>query len=256
MISRIGLAAVFAAGVLFGSLVLTADSGQDAQPKSKATEQPKGKAPDPAADAVATQPPKGDRPELRVTEHDRDPAFDWTKPAPLSPALKNQPNEGRILGFEFSRDPLGAPKPFTKFEEVMKKEAEAKPKVTADQRKLLEGRYDLTPKPDPNITMARGKPICVGPTARLGEGVTFDSLTGLDPAEVKKRNLFPYPSLPHPLHTNGGQVFPRMQIDMFPRLDRFDVDFDLPEAFLPEFPPAIFLQNRPELGDVSRGQVV
>ena len=43
---------------------------------------------------------------------------------------------------------------------------------------------------------------------------------------------------------------------MFPRLERFDVDFDLPEAFLPEFPPAIFLQNRPELGDVSRGEVV
>ena len=47
-----------------------------------------------------------------------------------------------------------------------------------------------------------------------------------------------------------------MQIEMFPRLERFDVDFDLPEAFLPEFPPAIFLQNRPELGDVSRGEVV
>jgi cytochrome c peroxidase len=47
-----------------------------------------------------------------------------------------------------------------------------------------------------------------------------------------------------------------MQIAMFPRLERFDVDFDLPEAFLPEFPPAIFLQSRPELGDVSRGEVV
>jgi cytochrome c peroxidase len=43
---------------------------------------------------------------------------------------------------------------------------------------------------------------------------------------------------------------------MFPRLQRFDVEFDLPEAFIPEFPPAIFLQNRPELGDVSRGEVV
>src|SRR5687768_11261798 len=47
-----------------------------------------------------------------------------------------------------------------------------------------------------------------------------------------------------------------MQILMFPRLERVDVDFDIPEAFLPEFPPAMFLQNRPELGDVSRGQVV
>jgi cytochrome c peroxidase len=47
-----------------------------------------------------------------------------------------------------------------------------------------------------------------------------------------------------------------MQLLIFPRLERFDVDFDLPEAFLPEFPPALFLQNRPELGDVSRGEVV
>jgi cytochrome c peroxidase len=39
-------------------------------------------------------------------------------------------------------------------------------------------------------------------------------------------------------------------------LERYDVEFDLPEAFLPEFPPAMFLQNRPELGDVSRGEVV
>ena len=51
-------------------------------------------------------------------------------------------------------------------------------------------------------------------------------------------------------------MFPKIQIEMFPRLERFDVDFDLPDAFLPEFPPAIFLQNRPELGDVSRGEVV
>ncbi|HEX2748292.1 MAG TPA: hypothetical protein VHM91_09870, partial [Verrucomicrobiales bacterium] len=47
-----------------------------------------------------------------------------------------------------------------------------------------------------------------------------------------------------------------VQLAAFPRLRRFDVDFDLPEAFLPEFPPAIFLQSRPELGDVSRGEVV
>ena len=39
---------------------------------------------------------------------------------------------------------------------------------------------------------------------------------------------------------------------MFPRLERYDVEFDLLEAFLPEFPPAMFLQSRPELGDVSR----
>jgi cytochrome c peroxidase len=47
-----------------------------------------------------------------------------------------------------------------------------------------------------------------------------------------------------------------MQLDMFPRLERFDVEFDLPDAFIPEFPPATFLTNRPELGDVSRGEVI
>jgi len=76
------------------------------------------------------------------------------------------------------------------------------------------------------------------------------------PDEIKQRNAFPYPSLPHPLQTNGGQVFPDMQIRMFPRLQRVDVDFDIPDAFLPEFPPAIFLHSRPELGDVSRGEVL
>jgi cytochrome c peroxidase len=211
---------------------------------------------DPAAEAVKAQPVPAERPEQKVTEHDKSAKFDPTKPAPITPALKDQPNQGRILGFDFARDPLGAEKPFTPFPEVMKKESEAKPKVMAAQRKLLESRYDLTPKPDPALKMARGKPVCVGPTARLPKGLTWEQLGGMAPADVKKTGAFPYPSLPHPLHANGGQVFPPMQIKMFPRLDRFDVEFDIPEAFLPEFPPAIFLQNRPELGDTSRGQVL
>src|SRR5207237_1630572 len=40
------------------------------------------------------------------------------------------------------------------------------------------------------------------------------------------------------------------------RLERFDLDFDLPEHFLPEFPPAIFLTTRPDLGDVSQGKML
>jgi len=34
------------------------------------------------------------------------------------------------------------------------------------------------------------------------------------------------------------------------------MDFDLPDHFMPEFPPAIFLTTRPDLGDVSKGQLV
>jgi hypothetical protein len=78
----------------------------------------------------------------------------------------------------------------------------------------------------------------------------------MTPEEIRKRGVFPYPSLPHPKHASGGMIFPQMQIEMFPRLDRFDVQFDILDAFLPEFLAAIFLQNRPELGNVSRGQVV
>ena len=78
----------------------------------------------------------------------------------------------------------------------------------------------------------------------------------MTPGDIRQRGFFPYPPLPHPKQTPGSQVFPQMQTAMFPRLERFDVDFNLPEAFLPEFPPAIFLQNRPELGDVSRGELV
>src|SRR5262249_36729102 len=109
---------------------------------------------------------------------------------------------------------------------------------------------------DPQVKMSRGKPLAVGPTAKL-KGVTWQQIGEMAPDEIRSRNLFPYPSLPHPLQAGlSGQVFPKMQIEMFPRLERVDVDFDLPEEFLPEFPPAIFLSSRPELGDVSRGEVV
>jgi len=76
----------------------------------------------------------------------------------------------------------------------------------------------------------------------------------MEPEDVRKDGHFPYPPLPHPEQAPGGQVFPDIQIKQFPRLQRFDVDFDLPDAFIPELPPVIFLQNRPKLGDVSRGE--
>jgi cytochrome c peroxidase len=122
----------------------------------------------------------------------------------------------------------------------------------------LESRYNLEPRFDPEAKMSRGKPLVVGPTARLPQGTDWDALGAMSPAQIREKNIFPYKTLPHPAQGGGlgGQVFPQVQIKMFPRLQRYDVDFDLPEAFLPEFPPAIFLQNRPELGDVSRGEVV
>jgi len=231
--------------------------GDGVRAQQKAPSIPQARpAADVAAAAQQTRGVKADRPELQLNKHDRADMFSPDRPAALTAALEQQPNQGRILGFDFARDGLGAPAPFAKFADTMKRETEARAEVMAAQRKLLESRYELQPKLDPKATMHRGKPLAVGPTARLAQGTDWKGLAKMSPAEIKKQGLFPYPSLPHPLHANGGQVFPRMQIEMFPRLERFDVEFDLPEEFLPEFPPAIFLQSRPELGDVSRGQVV
>jgi cytochrome c peroxidase/peptidoglycan hydrolase-like protein with peptidoglycan-binding domain len=197
-----------------------------------------------------------ERPEQQRSAHDRSDRFQATQAQPSSPAFADQPDEGKVLGFEFARDPLNAKQPMQTFDDVLQADVQAKPGVMAAQQQLLARRYELTPRFDPDSRMSRGKPIAVGPTARLGSGHTWESLAQMTPEAIRQANLFPYPSLPHPKQATGGQVFPHMQILMFPRLQRFDVDFDLPEAFLPEFPPAIFLQNRPELGDVSRGEVV
>jgi cytochrome c peroxidase len=144
------------------------------------------------------------------------------------------------------------------FADILAKDKADKESVMARQKKLLEQRYDLDPRPDKKVTMTRGKPIPVGPTARLSEGTTWDQVAGMSPDEVKEKGLFPkgYLPLPHPKHDAGGMVFPQMEIKQLPRLERFDLDFDLPEPFLPEFPPAIFLTTRPDLGDVSQGQML
>jgi cytochrome c peroxidase len=142
------------------------------------------------------------------------------------------------------------------FDAVRARDKAAKSRVMAEHRKLLEDRYDLRRHVDENVRMTRGKPIPVGPTARLKNGVTWEQLGHMSPDEIREKGLFPYLPLPHVNHPVGGMVFPQMHIKAQPRLERFDLDFDLPEYFLPEFPPAIFLTTRPDLGDVSKGQLV
>jgi len=236
-------------GLLFGLSVIAA---QTRQPERR--DKPK-----PAADAVQEAQSHHEaeikRPEQKLSKHDVSDSFAADN-APQSSPFEDQPGKGRVDGFEFYRDPLNASKPKQTFAETMAADKKEKADVMAAQKKLLESRYNLAPKHEDGLVMSRGKPIAVGPTARLAKGMTWESLAKMSAKEIREKDAFPYPSLPHPKHSTGGQVFPQMQIEMFPRLQRFDVDFDLPEAFLPEFPPAIFLQSRPELGDVSRGEVV
>jgi cytochrome c peroxidase len=142
------------------------------------------------------------------------------------------------------------------FAVVLARDRAAKPRVMSEHQKLLEARYDLSRRVDPSVKMTRGKPIPVGPTAKLKAGVSWDQLGSMSPADIRERDLFPYLPLPHVAHDVGGMVFPQAHIKVQPRLERFDMDFDLPDHFLPEFPPAIFLTTRPDLGDVSKGQLV
>lgn len=149
------------------------------------------------------------------------------------------------------------------FESMRDRMIAEKPEVEARQMALLERRYDLSDHSSSIVTMSRGKPIQEGVRVRLPDGYNWETLANLSPEEIKSRGLFPegFMPLPHPKHTEGGQVLPQFQIDEIliqenRDLQRFDIDLDLPEHFLPEFPPALFLTTRPELGDVSQGQLI
>ncbi len=137
-----------------------------------------------------------------------------------------------------------------------------KDEAMSRQLALLEARYDLSDSAG-DLTMTRGKPIQRGVRVRLPYGATWDELAALTPDELRDRDLFPqgFRALPHPKQPEGGMLFPRSTIDEILAqtgrdLTRFDLDFDLPEHLLPEFPPAIFLTTRPDLGDVSQGKLV
>jgi hypothetical protein len=105
---------------------------------------------DAVQEALRSMSPASKRPEQTKTPHDQSDRFDATKADPTSPSFKTQPKQGKISGFDFYRDPLNAVRPFVTPEEIMKKEIAAKPGVTANQRKLLESRYNLTPKLHPS----------------------------------------------------------------------------------------------------------
>lgn len=149
------------------------------------------------------------------------------------------------------------------FDSTMARMKAAKPEVMKRQMDLLAERYDLSDRPVGGVTMSRGKPVQEGARAKLPAGMAWQKLAEMTPGEIREKGLFPkgFMPLPHPNHPEGGMVFPQFVIDEIKKqeerdLTRFDLDFDLPDHFLPEFPAAIYLTTRPDLGDVSQGQVV
>lgn len=148
-------------------------------------------------------------------------------------------------------------------DEIIARMKAAKPEIMQRHIDLLNERYDLSNRSARKTTMSRGKPLQDGARVRLPKGITWDSLSALSPEDIREKDLFPkgFLPLPHPNHPEGGMLFPKFHIDEIKIQDgrdltRFDLDYDLPDHFLPEFPPAIYLTTRPDLGDVSQGKVV
>ncbi len=149
------------------------------------------------------------------------------------------------------------------FDNLVKRMVNEKPQIAKRHQQLLEMRYDLSDQAADGVKMSRGKAVQSGTRVRLPDGVTWEQLGEMSPEQIKSRNVWPagfYP-LPHPNHPEGGMVFPKYHIDEIIKqeqrdLTRFDLDFDLPTHLLPEYPPAMFLTTRPDLGDVSQGKVV
>ena len=150
------------------------------------------------------------------------------------------------------------------FEKIMTRMKNAKPGIMQRHMDLLGQRYDLSNRPADGVMMSGGtKAVQEGVRVILPENVTWEELAAMKPQEVRENDLWPagFFPLPHPNHQEGGMVFPKFHIDEIKKqegrdLTRFDLDFDLPDHFLPEFPPPIYLTTRPDLGDVSQGKVV
>ncbi|MGD2128171.1 MAG: hypothetical protein PVJ17_02645 [Lysobacterales bacterium] len=118
----------------------------------------------------------------------------------------------------------------------------------------MASRYAFSGEVIPGAMMSGGrKPVMKGPIAVLRDVATYEELSSLSPGEIRERDIFPYKPLAHPIHTTAHMVFPDQWNKVHPEHVRMDVDHDFPDAYLPEFPPPMFLSNHKELGDVTRG---
>ena len=135
---------------------------------------------------------------------------------------------------------------------------EQKPKLMKECEAYMSSRYEFTGKAiDGHFMSGQRKSIMKGPVARLPEGIgSWEALADVSPSDIKERDLFPYKPLAHPLQTTAHMLFPKMWLRVHPEHERIDVDFDIPEEYLPEYPPPMFLTNHKELGDVTNGQEV
>jgi cytochrome c peroxidase len=174
-----------------------------------------------------------------------------------------------LVGLNAISDPLPPdttyrPLPTRPLSEVKADDEAQKPAVMSRQSDLLNRRYDFADRPMSGVMMSGGrKGVQAGVRVKLPPGATWEGLAEMSPTEIRERGLLPagFLPLPHVKRATGGQVFPDRQIDEIRRqetreLRRFDVNFDVPDHLILEFPPPLFLTTQPHLGDVSRGRLL
>jgi cytochrome c peroxidase len=150
-----------------------------------------------------------------------------------------------------------------KLNDVITRMTAEKPAIRKRQMDLLAERYELGDHPAKGTAMSRGKPVQEGVRVKLPTGASWEELASKTPDKIREEGAWPkgFLPLPHPNHAEGGMLFPKFHIDEVKKqedrdLTRFDLDYDLPDQFLPEFPPPIYLTTRSDLGDVSQGKLV
>jgi cytochrome c peroxidase len=237
-------------GFLLRELTPLSQGSQEPPPGTPA---PPGIARKMAGDTRAAYDPDWDRPYLQYQ-----PVGKALKPCPDFKPGEMCPQDLSVYGGA-GKSSFASVDDVRDFDDFYRKCREMKPKVTDARKKYMDRRYNFTGKVTHAVTMTRGKPLPVGPVVRLPPGVaSWEELAELSPAAVRARELFPpgFRPLSHPLHTVGHQLFPQNWTRVHPEHERFDCEFDIPEPYLPEFPPPLFLTTRPDLGDVSRGHEI
>src|SRR5262249_4906693 len=116
--------------------------------------------------------------------------------------------------------------------------AEQKPLLMADVKAYMSERFDFGQRAIPGATRSGGNPILPGPIARLPHQVqSWEELSQMSAEEIRKTDIFPFKPLAHPLQTTAHMVFPATWVKAHPEHERIDLDHDIPESYLPEFPP-------------------
>lgn len=185
------------------------------------------------------------------------------QPEDTQDSAENQQRSSSKLPEAVDENQTYAPVVVPPFDEVYNQDVEERDEVVAKQKELLAERYDLSDKASDLWMSGKRKKVQEGVRVKPPEVADWQELSEMTPDEIREQGLWPkgFRPLPHVKHKTGGMVIDPRQVEKIQEaesrnLDRFDVEFDLPEHLLPEFPPPVFLTNRPDLGDVSQGKLI